>query len=45
VLSIQAGRLLPSAILRRLVTYSRKNRLYFALRELGRVIAGFFQVA
>ena len=28
-LSIRAGRLLPSAILRRLATYSRKNRLYF----------------
>ena len=38
VLSIRAGHLLPSAILRRLATYSRKNRLYFALRELGRVI-------
>src|ERR1039457_483117 len=38
VLSIRAGRLLPSAILRRLGTYSRKNRLYFAFRELGRVI-------
>ncbi len=34
----RAGRLLPSAILRRLATYSRKNRLYFAFRELGRVI-------
>jgi len=38
VLSVWAGRLLPSAILRRLATYSRKNRLYFAFRELGRVI-------
>ena len=37
-LSIKAGRLLPSAILRRLATYSRKNRLYFAFRELGRVV-------
>src|SRR5215218_5346161 len=37
-LSIRAGRLLPSAILRRLATYSRKNRLYFAFRELRRVI-------
>jgi len=35
VLSVRAGRLLPSAILRRLATYSRKNRLYFAFRELG----------
>ncbi|HET9107133.1 MAG TPA: Tn3 family transposase [Steroidobacteraceae bacterium] len=38
VLSIRAGRLLPSAILRRLATYSRKNRLYFAFREIGRAI-------
>ncbi len=38
VLSVHAGRLLPSAILRRLATYSRKNRLYFAFRELGRAI-------
>ena len=37
-LSIKAGRLTPSTILRRLGTYSRKNRLYFAMRELGRVI-------
>jgi TnpA family transposase len=41
-LSIKAGRLLPSAILRRLGTYSRKNRLYFAFRELGRVIRTSF---
>ena len=37
-LSIRTGRLLPSAILRRLATYSRKNRLYFAFRELGRAV-------
>jgi TnpA family transposase len=41
-LSVRAGRLLPSAILRRLATYSRKNRLYFAFRELGRVIRTVF---
>ena len=41
-LSIKAGRLLPSAILRRLGTYSRKNRLYFAFRELGRAIRTAF---
>ena len=35
VLSIQAGRLTPSAILRRLSSYNRKNRLYQAFRELG----------
>ena len=37
-MSIKAGKLTPSTILRRLGTYSRKNRLYFALRELGRAI-------
>jgi TnpA family transposase len=41
-LSIKAGRLLPSAILRRLGTYSRKNRLYFAFRELGRAVRTIF---
>ena len=38
VLSIQAGKLLPSDLLRKLGTYSHKNRLYQAFRELGRVI-------
>lgn len=33
---------MPSAILRRLGTYSRKNRLYFAFRELGRAIRTAF---
>jgi TnpA family transposase len=41
-LSIKAGRLLPSAILRQLGTYSRKNRLYFAFRELGRAVRTHF---
>src|SRR3954453_11178865 len=41
-LSVRAGRIRPSAILRRLNTYSRKNRLYFAFRELGRVIRTIF---
>jgi TnpA family transposase len=36
-LSIKAGRITPSTLLRRLGTYSRKNKLYFAFRELGRV--------
>lgn len=36
--SIKAGRLTASAILRRLGTYSRRNRLYLAFRELGRVL-------
>ena len=42
VLSIQAGKIAPSTILRKLSTQSRKNRLYFAFRELGRVIRTLF---
>jgi len=38
VLSIKAGKITPSTILRRLGTASRKNKLYFAFRELGRVV-------
>jgi len=38
VLSIKAGKILPSTILRKLGNYSRKNRLYLAYRELGRVV-------
>ncbi len=41
-MSIKAGRITPSTILRRLGTKSRKNRLYFAFRELGRVIRTMF---
>ena len=41
-LSIKAGRLLPSTILRRLATYSRKNKLYLAFDQLGRVIRTMF---
>jgi TnpA family transposase len=37
-LSIKAGRISASTILRRLGTYSRKSRLYQAFCELGRVI-------
>jgi hypothetical protein len=36
VLSIQAGRVMPSMLLRRLDTYSRRSLLYRAFRELGR---------
>ena len=36
--SIWAGRITAATILRRLGTYSRKNRLYLAFRELGRVV-------
>lgn len=38
VLSIKAGKITPSTILKRLGTASRKNKLYFAFRELGRVV-------
>jgi TnpA family transposase len=38
VLSIQAGRIAASTLLHRLGTYSRKNRLYQAFRELGRAV-------
>jgi len=41
-LSIKLGRLTPSTILRRLGTASRKNKLYFAFRELGKVIRTMF---
>ncbi|MDO0826031.1 Tn3 family transposase [Desulfosporosinus nitroreducens] len=37
-LSIKAGKITPSTVLRKLSTYSRKNRLYQAFRELGRAI-------
>ena len=37
VLSIQAGRVMPSMLLRRLGTHSRRGLLYRAFRELGRV--------
>ncbi|MDQ2843511.1 MAG: Tn3 family transposase [Acidobacteriota bacterium] len=40
--SIQTGTMLPSDILRRLASASRKNKLYFALRELGRVVRTMF---
>jgi TnpA family transposase len=42
VLSIKAGKVLPSAILRRLTNHSHKNRLYQVFRELGRVIRTLF---
>ena len=37
VLSIQAGTVLPSMLLRKLGNHNHKNRLYRAFRELGRV--------
>ncbi len=38
VVSIKLGKITASTVLRRLGTYSRKNKLYFAFRELGKVI-------
>ncbi len=42
VLSIQAGKVLPSMLLRKLGSRNRKNRLYLAFRELGRVVRTLF---
>lgn len=36
--SIKAGKLMPSTILRKLGSYNRQNRLHRAFRELGRVV-------
>lgn len=40
--SIKTGKITPSAILRRLGTQNRKNKLYFAFRELGMVVRTMF---
>ena len=37
-ISVKKGKTIPSTILKRLATCSRKNKLYYAYRELGRVI-------
>src|SRR5215469_2455830 len=42
VLSIKASKVIPSMLLRKLTSYSRKNRLYQAFRELGCVIRTIF---
>jgi TnpA family transposase len=42
VLSIKAGTVSSPLLLRKLGTYSRKNRLYQAFRELGRVVRTAF---
>ena len=42
VLSIKAGKILPSTLLRKLSNYSRKNRLYQAFRELGWIVRTVF---
>ena len=41
-LSIQAGKVTPSMLLQKLGVYSRKNKLYLAFRELGRVVRTIF---
>lgn len=41
-LSIKVGKLMPSAILRKLGSNSRKNKLYQAFRELGLVVRTVF---
>lgn len=41
-MSIQSGKITPSTILNKLGTYSKKNKLYQAFRELGRVIRTMF---
>ncbi|MEL6254444.1 MAG: Tn3 family transposase [Bacteroidota bacterium] len=42
ILSIKKGKITPSTILRRLGSHSRKNKLYFAFRELGRAVRTTF---
>jgi TnpA family transposase len=42
VLSIQTGKISSAVLLRKLGNYSRKNRLYQAFQELGRVIRTIF---
>ena len=42
VMSIQSGKIKASTILRKLCTKSRKNKIYQAFRELGRVIRTMF---
>ncbi|WP_142342296.1 Tn3 family transposase [Bacillus pseudomycoides] len=41
-MSIKVGKITPSTILNKLGTYSKKNKLYQAFRELGRVIRTMF---
>lgn len=42
VISIKEGKLLPSTLLKKLNNQSRKNRLFFAFKELGMVIRTIF---
>tara|TARA_R110001599_G_scaffold157047_1_gene343062 strand:- start:424 stop:3411 length:2988 start_codon:yes stop_codon:yes gene_type:complete len=41
-MSVKAGKITASTILRRFGTKNRKNKLYFAFRELGRVVRTMF---
>lgn len=41
-MSVKAGKMTASTILRRFGTKNRKNKLYFAFRELGRVVRTLF---
>ncbi|MBD2365427.1 Tn3 family transposase [Anabaena minutissima FACHB-250] len=42
VMSIKAGKVMPSTLLRKLGSYSKKNRLYQAFLELGKVVRTMF---
>lgn len=42
VISIKKGKITASTILRRLGTYSRKNKLYMAFKELGKAVRTLF---
>lgn len=42
ILSIQAGKILPSTLLRKLGSHSRQNKLNRTFRELGRVVRTLF---
>lgn len=42
VLSIKAGKVMPSTLLRKLSSYSKKNRLYQAFLELGKAVRTMF---
>nr|WP_248277959.1 transposase [Brasilonema sp. UFV-L1] len=42
VLSIKAGKVMPSTLLRKLNSYSKKNRLYQAFLELGKAVRTMF---
>jgi TnpA family transposase len=42
VLSIKVGKVMSSTLLRKLSSYSKKNRLYQAFLELGKVVRTMF---